>query len=61
MTTDDARTSADHATTEQTPTDAGPEVACPIAVGDEVNGHNNRTWRAVVCEIYDDDGGIPIV
>ena len=51
MTTDNTHTSTDHTTT-----DTSPEVACPIRVGDEVTGHNNRTWRGVVRYIYDDDG-----
>ncbi|MFD3430747.1 hypothetical protein [Nocardia fluminea] len=51
--TDNAQTPAD-----QSPTgpDTRPEVACPIRVGDEVTGHNNRTWRGVVRNIYNDDG-----
>ncbi|MGW0330152.1 hypothetical protein [Nocardia sp. NPDC003183] len=47
-----------HDTTDQSPTetDTRPKVACPIRVGDEVTGHNNRTWRGVVRNIYSDDG-----
>lgn len=47
-----------HNTTAQSPTetDTRPEVACPIRVGDEVTGHNNRTWRGVVRNIYSDGG-----
>ncbi|MGW5917529.1 hypothetical protein ACWFPY_00930 [Nocardia fluminea] len=51
--TDNAHTPADQSPTE---TDISAEVACPISVGDEVTGHNNRTWRGVVRNIYNDDG-----
>ncbi|MEV0538417.1 hypothetical protein [Nocardia salmonicida] len=51
--TENAHTLADQSPTE---TDTRPEVDCPIRVGDEVTGHNNRTWRGVVRNIYNDDG-----
>ncbi|MGW6123143.1 hypothetical protein ACWFRF_29160 [Nocardia sp. NPDC055165] len=51
--TDNAQTPTDQSPTE---TDTRPEVDCPIRVGDEVTGHNNRTWRGVVRNIYNDDG-----
>ncbi|MFD6221226.1 hypothetical protein [Nocardia asteroides] len=46
----------DNTATDQTPTDdtdTRGEVVCPIEVGDEVTGLNNRTWRGVVLQVFD--------
>ncbi|GAD87086.1 MULTISPECIES: hypothetical protein [Nocardia] len=45
----------DNTATDQTPTDTDTrgEVVCPIEVGDEVTGLNNRTWRGVVLQVFD--------
>ncbi|WP_435593803.1 hypothetical protein [Nocardia sp. bgisy118] len=53
--TDDTRTA-----TDRTPADihARGEVVCPIEVGDEVTGRNNRTWRGVVVALFS-GGDIP--
>ncbi|MCP2290809.1 hypothetical protein [Nocardia amikacinitolerans] len=50
-----------HTATDRTPADtldhaAPPEALCPIEIGDEVTGRNNRTWRGVVRSIYSNDG-----
>ncbi|MEV6363168.1 hypothetical protein [Nocardia asteroides] len=47
----------DNTATDQTPadteTDTRGEVGCPIEVGDEVTGLNNRTWHGVVLQVFD--------
>ncbi|PKV76771.1 hypothetical protein [Nocardia fluminea] len=45
----------DNTATDQTPADTHTrgEVVCPIAIGDEVTGLTNRTWRGVVLQVFD--------
>ncbi|UGT53984.1 hypothetical protein [Nocardia asteroides] len=48
----------DNTATDQTPADTyarGEVAVCPIEVGDEVTGLNNRTWRGVVLQVFDHD------
>ncbi|MEV5832834.1 hypothetical protein [Nocardia sp. NPDC052112] len=54
--TDTARTATDQSLADTLDRAARPEVVCPIQVGDEVTGRNNRTWSGVVSHIYSNDG-----
>ncbi|WP_431953266.1 hypothetical protein [Nocardia lijiangensis] len=51
--TDNTRTAADQILAAIRA--ARPEVVCPIQVGDEVTGRNNRTWSGVVSHIFTND------